>query len=163
MSSILDHCLLPTVLRAGACRAHPTQEALERGEGARRRDRAGNRSCPSSLSTFIRSWVNSDHRRLYAEAHYDCYCQCDLTFKRFLTHKQIRTACMSPMQPYSRTEKGAVRPSFLTAKQGKLGTTQRLVEYEPHLLFLPLLPILSSAKDTAPVHICSLPPQLVPF
>ena len=53
--------------------------------------------------------------------------------------------------------------SFLTAEQGKLGTTRRLAEYEPHLLSLPLLPVLSSAKSTAPAHICSLPPQLVPF
>lgn len=36
MSSIPDHRLLPTVLRAGACGAHPTKEAWEREEGARR-------------------------------------------------------------------------------------------------------------------------------
>ena len=41
MSSIPDHRLRRTVLRAGACRARPTEEAHEREEGARRPETAG--------------------------------------------------------------------------------------------------------------------------
>lgn len=44
-----------------------------------------------------------------------------------------------------------------------MGIAGRLAESESHLRSLPLLPVPSSAQNTAPAHICSLLPQLFLF